>query len=201
MWSGTPHSGSLRCLEMGAVMTRKYWYVWWGCLAAVVVVSQALNFLTDSEGSWFRWAIVFAQAAAWVAIPLLVAFQSPNPHRHLAFWWGTAVPIAFTLLIVLARFDEVGDLPLWIFAVYTMALVAVIFGGAIAVVVLWLMRKRRTTLAYSAVSGEPNPPAWMPIQNTHKRCPFCAEDVKIEAIKCKHCGSSLQPPPTASGLI
>jgi hypothetical protein len=24
-----------------------------------------------------------------------------------------------------------------------------------------------------------------------KACPFCAEDVRVEAIKCKHCGSAL----------
>lgn len=27
-----------------------------------------------------------------------------------------------------------------------------------------------------------------------RRCPFCAEDVRIEAIKCKHCGSDLTVP-------
>lgn len=27
---------------------------------------------------------------------------------------------------------------------------------------------------------------------TTRKCPFCAEDIKVEAIKCKHCGSMLQ---------
>ena len=30
-----------------------------------------------------------------------------------------------------------------------------------------------------------------------KRCPFCAEEVLAEAIKCKHCGSSLAQSPPA----
>lgn len=28
----------------------------------------------------------------------------------------------------------------------------------------------------------------------YRRCPFCAEPVRMEAIKCKHCGSELRPP-------
>jgi len=27
-----------------------------------------------------------------------------------------------------------------------------------------------------------------------KKCPFCAEDIKNEAIKCKHCGSAIEEP-------
>jgi hypothetical protein len=41
----------------------------------------------------------------------------------------------------------------------------------------------------------------MESQSDTRKCPFCAEDVKVEAIACKHCGrdiptSSLPPVPT-----
>lgn len=30
---------------------------------------------------------------------------------------------------------------------------------------------------------------------THRNCPFCAEEIKVEAIKCKHCQSDLTATP------
>ncbi len=45
-------------------------------------------------------------------------------------------------------------------------------------------------------------PALAAPSHATKRCPYCAEDVRVEAIKCKHCGSSLttaKNPYTAGG--
>lgn len=32
--------------------------------------------------------------------------------------------------------------------------------------------------------------------NELKRCPFCAEEIQAQAVKCKHCGMMLSPSPT-----
>jgi uncharacterized membrane protein YhdT len=37
------------------------------------------------------------------------------------------------------------------------------------------------------------PSLTVPSENTHSRCPACAEFVLPEAIKCKHCGIALTP--------
>jgi DNA-directed RNA polymerase subunit RPC12/RpoP len=47
----------------------------------------------------------------------------------------------------------------------------------------------------SAVAPPSDAPAAPPALPEFKKCPFCSEEVRLEAIKCKHCGSSLAVPP------
>lgn len=37
-----------------------------------------------------------------------------------------------------------------------------------------------------------------PSDETHVKCPHCAEYIKREAIKCKHCGEAVTPQPMAA---
>ncbi len=50
-----------------------------------------------------------------------------------------------------------------------------------------------------AVTTEPPPSPSVPTSHT-KKCPFCAETINAEAIKCKHCGEFLDSKPRAQGF-
>lgn len=68
--------------------------------------------------------------------------------------------------------------------------------------VVWAYKKPESVVI---ASGSPVPFSPPPVSQPSaasardtRKCPFCAEQVLIEAIKCKHCGSDLRLPPNAS---
>lgn len=59
---------------------------------------------------------------------------------------------------------------------------------------IWAFKKPEQTTPY-APAVVPSPVAFEQAasRDGYKTCPYCAEQVRAAAIKCKHCGSELQP--------
>lgn len=181
-------------------MARTYWYAWWGILAAILLFNQVLNLFGEEEFSWYRWLIGLISGALWTVAPLLIALQNPGSTRRFAFWWGTSVPVVvyFPVLLFVALGQTEVLLPRAVLYLWLLLFVAVVFGGGIVVVVLWVRKRNRKTDSVGGAPRGQDPTHHVDVQAATKVCPFCAEDVKFSAIKCKHCGSDLPPSTTGT---
>lgn len=56
---------------------------------------------------------------------------------------------------------------------------------------VWAYSKKPEVLAVVTAMPSPVPSVEMQDAPRTKTCPFCAETVRAEAIKCKHCGSDI----------
>lgn len=109
--------------------------------------------------------------------------------KFVAFSFFIAAPALYLLPIYEARVNKHPNLT-------AIALVNIFLGWSLlgwVVAVVWAYKKPEPTIVIAPPVSHrvaPSPGSQQPHRQT-KRCPYCAEDVSIQAIKCKHCGSAL----------
>lgn len=157
-------------------------------LAALVIFTAAMGSIPMNESNWIAKAsspFFFIFAPALYFFPTYEAWR--QNHQNLT---------SIGLLNLFLGWTLVG----WVIAI------------------VWAFKKKETTRPTSSHT----PMEWAPLPSPasmtesqrdgalshvqkapeqakkHKKCPFCAEDVLAEAIKCKHCKSDLPTEPAAT---
>lgn len=106
-------------------------------------------------------------AVAVIAVSVVAAKRGQK-------WWAYAllsIVVGFVMVPLVARAGGTGT--------------AAGFAAFLApVVALFISLSRPTAEASAARTGA---------QGDFRKCPFCAEAIRKEAVKCKHCGSAVDP--------
>lgn len=96
----------------------------------------------------------------------------------LIFW---ALCVIFATIIAEAKHRSAGA---WF--------IAGIFFGPFALLVALLPALEDAEITRAREKGE---------SDSYRKCPQCAEVIRREAVKCKHCGSEIEPLPRKLGFL
>lgn len=168
-------------------------------MVLVAAISQALNTLAWTGFSWARWGLAVTLLALWSSITFIVGRMTPDGERRYAFWWALSVPLLGLLpLSVISAVAELADFdPIFPITLWGVAFAGLVLVGGGAVIALWGYRRssqaKRIFLDFPASSDTKSD---LSRPHQFKLCPMCAEEIKMAAVKCKHCGSDLR---TTSG--
>jgi hypothetical protein len=119
-----------------------------------------------------------------------LAFYSYSMGRQIGGLNAFGEVVAFSAVVFIPAFYLLPTYEAWLRKHENLASVALLnvflgwtlFGWVGALV--WAFKRQ------PAKAATPYAPMFEPVKKT-KQCPFCAEDVMLAAVKCKHCGSDL----------